>query len=71
MIWVLYAIESLAASAVVTAVVWVGVGVAAQPLWLPLVAVGVGAAGRTGRQWAIRALVMGWHQAIKRWIEER
>ncbi len=71
MIWVLYAAESLAVSAAGTSAVWVGVAVARQPLWLPLVCVGVGVVLRTERQWAIRGLVVGWHQAIKRRIEER
>ncbi len=71
MIWVLFTVESFAVAAVGTGAVWVGVAVAAQPLWLPLVCVGVGVALRTERQWAIRGLVVGWHQAVKRRIEER
>ncbi len=69
MIWVLFAVESLAVSAVGTVLVAVGLLVVHQPLWLPLVLLVGGALARSGR--ALPGLVTSWHQAIKRRIEER
>ncbi len=69
MIWVLFAIESMAVSAVATVAVAVGLLVVHQPLWLPVVALCGGALARSGR--AVPGLVTSGHQAIKRRIEER
>lgn len=69
MIWVLYAVESFAVSALGTGLLAVGLLVVHQPLWLPLVLLVGGALARSGR--ALPGLVANGHQAIKRRIEER
>lgn len=69
MIWVLYAIESLAVSAVGCGLLALGLWLHREPLWLPVVLVGVGMTLRLGRR--VPAWVYGWHGAIRRRIEER
>jgi hypothetical protein len=73
-IWVFYAVESLAVSAVATVSLALGLWVhdllSASLLWLPLVTLVVGLALRTWYQRSPVPVVRSWHESIRRRIDE-
>lgn len=72
---VLYALEAVFAIWITAAVGGIGLWVyrlcVAVPLWVPVVAMGVGFISRLFRQWSLVGWVLGWHGVIARRVEER
>lgn len=71
---VFFALEAVLA-VWVTAVVggfglWLFLVCVSMPLWLPGVAMGVGFLTRLSREWSLVDWVVGWHESIRRRIEE-